>query len=130
MDKEEKLKTLSEEEIKVTQHGGTETPFQNEYWDHHEKGTYNCKVCGTPLFSSDTKLNSNEGPIGLRGWPAFDQALPGTVTYKEDTSMGMSRVEAVCTHCGAHLGHIFDDNTKTGKHLCMNSCSLDFKKGE
>ena len=128
MDKEEKLKMLSDEEITVTQHGGTETPFQNKYWNHKDMGTYNCKVCGTVLFSSDTKLNSEEGPMGLRGWPAFDQAIPGTVEYKEDTSLGMSRVEAVCKNCGAHLGHIFDDNTKTGKHLCINSCSLDFEK--
>lgn len=130
MNKEEKLKTLTPEELKVTQHGGTETPFKNEYWDHAEKGTYNCKVCGVSLFNSDTKLDSSGGPTGLRGWPAFDQAIPGTILYKEDTSLGMSRVEAICKNCGAHLGHLFPDATKTGDHLCINSCSLDFEKAK
>lgn len=127
MDIEEKKKKLNDLEREVTQHGGTEAPFTGEHWDRKERGNYACKVCGQVLFDSETKLDSSEGPMGLRGWPAFDQAIPGTVKYQEDNSHGMHRTEAVCSNCGAHLGHLFPDDTKTGDHLCINSCSIDFK---
>ena len=120
---------LIEQEIEVTQHGGTETPFQNAYWNNHKKGEYRCKVCSTLLFLSDTKLDSSQGPVGLRGWPAFDTALPNVVTFKDDMELGYKRLEALCAHCGAHLGHLFDDDeTSTGKHYCINSCSLEFEE--
>lgn len=129
MDKEEKLKTLTSQEVEVTQHGGTETPFQNKYWDNAKEGGYKFKVCGALLFESGTKLNSSTGPLGLRGWPAFENAIPGTVTFKEDTKLGYVRTEVVCANCDAHLGHLFDDEeTSTGKHYCINSCSLDFEE--
>ncbi len=131
MDKEQKLKTLSQEEIIVTQHGGTEKPFDNKYWDNDQKGEYRCKVCGALLFASDTKLNSAEGPLGLRGWPAFENAVPGSVVFKDDMKLGYKRTEVLCANCDAHLGHLFDDEeTSTGKHYCINSCSLDFEKRE
>ncbi len=120
-------KRLSEEEYRVTQHGGTETPFENKYWDNREDGTYRCLVCGQKLFESNTKLDTSIGPMGLRGWPAFENAVEGSVAYKEDNSGGMSRTEVVCSSCGSHLGHIFDDpHSPSGKHFCVNSCSLDF----
>ena len=117
---------LTPEEYKVTQEKATEAPFQNKYWDKKDDGMYRCKVCGQPLFASDTKIDSSVGPAGLRGWPAFDDAIPGSVEYRDDDSMGMHRTEAVCANCKSHLGHLFADETKTGKHLCINSCSLDF----
>lgn len=127
MNKEEKLKTLSGEEIDVTQNKGTEAPFQNKYWDHHEGGDYNCKVCGVKLFSSDAKFDSKSG------WPSFDKPVEDkAVSFVEDVSHGMSRVEATCKNCGAHLGHVFDDGPSdtTGKRFCINSASLDFDKNE
>lgn len=120
--KEEKLKKLTPEEFEVTQKKGTEMPFQNEYWNKHEKGMYVCKVCGAQLFESDSKFDSGTG------WPSYDKAIPGAVDYVEDTAHGMSRVEVVCKNCGAHLGHVFDDGPQdtTGKRFCINSCSLSF----
>ncbi len=127
MDKEELKNKLTEEEFHVTQEKGTEAPFSGQYVNHYEKGMYKCKVCGQVLFASDTKLDSDKNPVGLQGWPAFDQAIPGSVEYREDNSMGMHRTEVVCSKCKAHLGHIFKDETeKTGEHLCVNSCALDF----
>lgn len=125
MDKEEKLKTLTEEEIEITQNKGTEAPFRNKYWDHHEGGDYNCKVCGIKLFSSDAKFDSKSG------WPSFDKpANNEAVLFQEDISHGMSRVEALCKNCGAHLGHVFPDGPSetTGQRFCINSASLDFKE--
>ncbi len=121
-------KDLTEEEYRVTQEKGTEAPYSGKYWDNKEDGSYFCKVCGQKLFESGTKIDSSSGPMGLRGWPAFEDAIPGTIKYENDDSHGMHRTEIVCSKCGAHLGHIFDDNeTKTGKHFCVNSCSLDFE---
>ena len=128
MDKEELKEKLTAEEYHITQEGGTEVPFSGEFVDHAEEGSYTCKVCGQVLFASDAKLNSHEGPAGLQGWPAFDDAIPGSVTYKDDESLGMHRTEVVCSQCGAHLGHLFDDATKTGKHFCTNSAGLCFIK--
>ncbi len=123
------LTDLTEQEIEVTQHGGTEAPFQNVYWDNHKKGEYRCKVCDSLLFTSDTKLDSSQGPLGLRGWPAFTDVIPGAVRYEDDMKLGYKRIEVVCATCGAHLGHLFDDKeTTTGKHYCINSCSLQFEE--
>ena len=86
---------------------------------------YACKVCGTPLFSSDAKFDSGTG------WPSFDQALPGAVISKVDTAHGMSRTEITCAQCGSHLGHVFDDGpTATGKRFCLNSVCLDLQAEE
>lgn len=129
MNKDELKNKLSEEEYYVTQEKGTEAPFSGKYVNHNEKGSYTCKICGQVLFASDTKMDSNSGPSGLQGWPAFDQAIPGSVEFKDDDSLGMRRTEVVCSKCGSHLGHLFDDNhAKTGKHFCVNSCSIDFKE--
>lgn len=129
MNDKTKLKDiLTNEEYHVTQEKGTEKPFANAYWDKKDQGMYKCKVCGQTLFSSDTKLDSSSGPAGLQGWPAFDQAIPGSVEYLDDHSLGMRRTEVVCSKCKSHLGHIFDDDTKTGKHLCVNSCAIDFQE--
>ncbi len=123
MNKEERLKKLTPDEFHVTQEKGTETPFQNKYWDNKQPGMYLCKVCGAQLFDSNTKFDSSTG------WPSFDAALPGAVEYIEDTAHGMKRVEVICKNCGAHLGHMFPDGPveTTGKRYCINSCSLDFE---
>ncbi len=129
MNKDELKKKLTEEEYNVTQEKGTEKPFDNEYWNKNESGMYKCKVCGQTLFPSDAKIDSSQGPTGLQGWPAFEDAIPGAVLYQDDLSMGMKRVEVVCSKCKSHLGHLFDDESATtGKHFCVNSCALDFEK--
>ncbi|MSU56545.1 MAG: peptide-methionine (R)-S-oxide reductase [Candidatus Taylorbacteria bacterium] len=121
MNKGELKKKLTPEQYRVTQEKGTEAPFMGKFVDHHEKGMYTCVVCGTPLFPSDTKFDSGTG------WPSFDKAIPGTVTFTEDNDSGMKRTEITCTNCGAHLGHVFDDGpTDTGKRYCVNSVCLDF----
>ena len=116
---------LTPEQYRVTQEKGTEAPFSGKFVNHHEKGMYTCVVCGTPLFPSDAKFDSGTG------WPSFDEALPGAVTYKEDMSHGTRRTEIVCANCGAHLGHVFPDGpTETGKRYCVNSVCLEFEKKE
>ncbi len=117
------MSKLSEEEYKVLRQKGTEAPFSGEYVHEKSRGTYNCKACGNPLFSSDSKFDSSTG------WPSFDQALPGATKQVEDNSHGMRRTEVVCAKCDSHLGHVFDDGPKTtGKRYCMNSVCLDLEK--
>jgi peptide-methionine (R)-S-oxide reductase len=124
MDTDELKKKLTEEEYRVTQEKGTEAPFAGVYVHTKEKGTYNCKVCSNPLFSSDAKFDSGTG------WPSFDQAIPNAVLYRHDPEYGMNRTEVVCGKCNAHLGHVFDDGPAetTGKRFCLNSCALDLEK--
>jgi len=124
---EELREKLTPEEYRVIREKGTEAPYAGEYLKTTDKGMYACKVCGTQLFSSDKKFESKTP--GLMGWPSFDEALPGAVEFVEDKSMDMKRTEVVCAKCGAHLGHVFDaDDAKTGKHYCINSCSLNLEK--
>lgn len=120
MDEQELKNKLSVEEYQVLREKGTEAPFSGAYVHEHAEGTYNCKACGNPLFSSDTKFDSGTG------WPSFDKALPGAVTFETDESVGMSRTEVVCANCHSHLGHVFEDGpTESGKRYCMNSVCLD-----
>ena len=107
----------------VTQEKGTERAFSGAYNAHKARGTYSCVVCGTALFSSGEKYDSGSG------WPSFWLPLAGErVTTSRDPSHGMERIEVSCAHCGAHLGHVFDDGPKpSGQRYCINSVSLDFK---
>jgi peptide-methionine (R)-S-oxide reductase len=116
-------KKLTLEQYKVLREKATERPFTGKYWNSKEKGMFVCAGCGQKLFSSDSKFDSGTG------WPSFSKALPGSVKFIEDNSLGMSRLEVVCSKCGGHLGHIFDDGPKNkgGKRFCINSCSLDMK---
>jgi len=114
---------LSKDAFEITQKGGTEVPFSGKFIDHKEDGEYTCVVCGTPLFSSDTKFNSQTG------WPSFYDAIPGSVNMKKDTNHGMERTEVTCSTCQAHLGHVFPDGPDpSGNRFCINSVALDFKK--
>lgn len=126
VDKDELKKRLTSEEFEITQNAGTEAPFTGKYWDEHTDGTYTCKVCGQVLFDSQHKFESGSG------WPSFDRAVPGSVEMREDVSHGMTRTEVVCSKCGAHLGHIFEDGPRdtTGQRFCINSASLDLKKSD
>ncbi len=115
-------KVLTPEQYAVLREKATERPFTGEYYKHFEKGVYVCAACGNPLFNSDAKFDSE------CGWPSFDQAIPKSVIYKEDNSLGMERVEVMCANCGGHLGHVFDDGPKatTGNRFCTNSVSIKF----
>lgn len=122
---DEKIKKkLSKEQYQVLVEKGTERPFTGKLLNNKEKGTYTCGACGNKLFDSTVKFDSGTG------WPSFYDAIPNSVKFINDNSHGMSRTEVVCSKCGGHLGHVFEDGPedKTGKRFCINSCSLDFKK--
>lgn len=116
-------KELTKEQYRILREKGTEPAFTGKYWDHHEKGIYKCVGCGSPLFSSENKFNSGSG------WPSFDKSFDEVnVEEKLDNSYGMKRTEVLCSKCGGHLGHIFNDGPKTtGYRYCINSISLDFQ---
>ena len=111
---------LSEEQFQVTRRQGTERAFSGAYHDCKTPGIYHCVCCGAALFSSRHKYDSGSG------WPSFWQPVSeAAITRHEDSSHGMRRVEVVCSHCDAHLGHVFEDGPPpTGLRYCINSLSL------
>jgi peptide-methionine (R)-S-oxide reductase len=119
----EAIARLSAEQRRVTQQGGTEPAYRNEYWDNKEPGIYVDVVSGEPLFASTNKYDSHTG------WPSFTKPLePDNVVQKSDTSHGMIRTEVRSAHGDSHLGHVFNDGPAAagGLRYCMNSASLRF----
>lgn len=115
-----KLNKLTPEEEAVIVHKGTEPPFTGEYDTNFREGTYVCRRCNTPLYTSNSKFHSG------CGWPSFDQEIPGRVKRKIDPD-GI-RIEISCAVCRAHLGHVFEGEGYTEKNTrhCVNSISLRF----
>lgn len=123
--KKDDLKTkLDPMAYDVTQNKATEPAFTGKYVDEHADGSYYCVVCGQKLFESGAKFDSGTG------WPSFDQSIPGSTKLLDDDSHGMHRTEVICSKCGSHLGHMFEDGPTetTGQRFCINSCALDLNK--
>ena len=115
---------LSPKEYKILRQKGTEPAFTGKYVDNKKKGKYVCAGCGEELFKSDSKYDSGSG------WPSFwEPVSKQSIEEKDDNSHGMRRTEILCSRCGGHLGHVFDDGPRpTGLRYCVNSASIKFKE--
>ena len=113
---------LTGEEFYILREAGTERPWTSPLNDEKREGVFVCKGCGTSLFSHETKFNSGTG------WPSFFRPIAeNAVVERVDRALGMTRTEVLCTNCGGHLGHVFNDGPRpTGLRYCMNGLSLAF----
>jgi peptide-methionine (R)-S-oxide reductase len=112
---------LGPERFRILRQAATEPAFSGSLLHVDEHGAFSCGGCGQVLFTSDRKFESG------CGWPSFDQAIEGTVIERRDLSHGMRRTEILCSRCGGHLGHVFEDGpTPTRLRYCVNSLSIDF----
>ena len=130
---EEWRKKLTPEQFRVMREKGTEPAGTEKHHTLNGPGVYTCAACDAELFSSDAKFDSGSG------WPSFYQPVrDGALTTKEDTSLGMKRTEILCSTCGGHLGHVFDDGPTalpdgkpaTGQRFCVNSVALNLPGSE
>jgi peptide-methionine (R)-S-oxide reductase len=114
---------LTPEQFHICREKGTEPPFTGKYTDCTTDGIYHCICCGQALFTSEQKFHSG------CGWPSFSEPLTeSSLSEHADNSHGMQRTEVTCSHCGAHLGHVFPDGPQpTGLRYCINSIALDLK---
>lgn len=118
---DEWLAELGPERYAILREAGTEAPFTGSLLSVTADGVYACGGCGQVLFDSGSKFDAH------CGWPSFDACLPGTVIERPDHSLGRTRTEILCSRCGGHLGHVFDDGpTVTGLRYCVNSLAIDF----
>ena len=120
---EQWLEELGPERYAVLRQAGTEAPFTGSLLNVNANGTYTCGGCNQVLFNSGQKFDSH------CGWPSFDACEPGTIIEKEDRSLFRARTEILCSKCGGHLGHVFDDGpTPTGLRYCVNSLSIEIEE--
>ena len=113
---------LNFKERNIIVNKGTERPFSGKYNDFFDEGTYVCKACNNPLFTSEHKFVSN------CGWPSFDNEVPNSIVRIPDYSYNMNRIEIVCANCKGHLGHVFEGENLTERNIrhCVNSISIKF----
>lgn len=124
-DFEYQKKELTDYQEYITQKGGTEKPFENEFWNNKKAGIYVDVVSGEPLFSSLDKFDSGTG------WPSFTKPLEDeNIIEKNDMSIGIPRTEVKSAKANSHLGHVFDDGPNGGDRYCINSASLKFIPAE